>query len=224
MPTISVENYLKTIYHLQQRADGAVKTKAIADHLALSLPSVTSMLKGLSDDALVEYTPYRGARLTERGERLALQVIRKHRLVELFLVQTLSYTWDEVHAEAERLEHAISDELAARMEAYLAFPRFDPHGDPIPDAHGKLPSRDTMPLSQAPHGVPLRLRRVLDQDAEVLRYLHRVGLVPDATLIIREILPFDGQVALTLSSGDPLALSRELAARLLVRVQEPEAA
>ena len=108
MPTISVENYLKTIYKLENRADDRVKSKGIADELEISLPSVTSMIKSLSDEGLVDYEKYRGVMLTDEGTRLALKVIRKHRLVELFLVETLGYSWDEVHAEAERLEHAIS--------------------------------------------------------------------------------------------------------------------
>src|SRR5690554_6456174 len=113
MPTISVEDYLKTIYHLQGDApEERVKTKALAEQMELSQPSVTNMLKALSDDGLIEYQTYRGARLTEQGNRIALRVIRNHRLIEVFLVQTLNYTWDEVHAEAERLEHAMSDKLA----------------------------------------------------------------------------------------------------------------
>lgn len=221
MPTISVENYLKAIYHLQREApDGRVKTKALAEYMALSLPSVTGMLKTLSDEGLAAYEPYRGARLTEPGERAALRVIRHHRLVEVFLVTTLGYSWDEVHAEAERLEHAVSDTLAERIDRFLAHPRFDPHGDPIPTADGLIDHCEGMPLSQAPVLTPLRIERVLDQQPEVLRYLTRIGLTPRATLEVLEILPFDGQMFLRVN-GESAALSRALASRLLVSALDP---
>lgn len=220
MPTISVENYLKAIYHLSQQAeDKRVKTKALADHLSLSLPSVTSMLKSLGDEGLVEYTRYKGASLTGRGRKEALNVIRKHRLVEVFLVTTLDYTWDEVHAEAERLEHAISDELAARMDHFLSYPRFDPHGDPIPDAHGQLPEREIIPLDQAPALVELRIDRVTDQDPELLRYLKRLGLVPMAKCTILEVVSYDGQVSLEVAAQE-VTISHAVASRLLVKPLE----
>lgn len=216
MPTISVENYLKAIYHLQgDEPAGRVKTKELADHLELTLPSVTNMLKSLSDDGLVEYQPYRGARLTERGERIALKVIRNHRLIEVFLVQTLDYTWDEVHAEAERLEHAISDTLAERIDKFLSHPRFDPHGDPIPTAEGKIYRHDAIPLSEARPAMQVRIERVLDQQPEVLRYLEKVGLTPSVMLEVVEVLPFDGQMFLRVD-GRETAISESLASRLLV--------
>lgn len=218
MPTISVENYLKALYSLGQRTEGSVKTKAIAQKLEISLPSVTSMLQSLAEEGLVDYKRYHGATLTEAGEKLALAVIRKHRLVELFLVQTLEYTWDEVHAEAERLEHAISDELAARIERYLSFPQFDPHGDPIPNAHGELPSRDSTVLDAAPQKTPLTLLRVMDQDSELLRYLKRIGLTPRTSFEIEEVLPFDGQMFLKFADGRQASISRALASLLLVKV------
>ena len=219
MPTISVENYLKAIYHLAQRAeDGRVKTKALADHLELSLPSVTSMLKSLGDEGLVDYRRYRGANLTPRGRLEALNVIRKHRLIEQFLVTTLGYSWDEVHAEAERLEHAISDELAARIEHFLAYPRFDPHGDPIPDAQGRLPEREIIPLDQAAVGVALRIDRVTDQDPELLRYLKRLGLTPQARCVILDVVGYDGQVTLQLDELPAATISHAVASRLMVKV------
>jgi len=134
----------------------------------------------------------------------------QHRLVEVFLVTTLDYTWDEVHAEAERLEHAISDELAARMDHFLSYPRFDPHGDPIPDAHGQLPQREIIPLDQAPALVELRIDRVTDQDPELLRYLKRLGLVPMATCTILEVVSYDGQVSLAVASQEVTCCDEEL--------------
>ncbi|MFU8806125.1 MAG: metal-dependent transcriptional regulator, partial [Bradymonadaceae bacterium] len=161
MPTISVENYLKAIFHLQSELpENRVKTKELAETLEISLPSVTSMLKSLGDDGLVEYVPYKGARLTPRGRKVALKVIRNHRLIEVFLVRTLGYTWDEVHAEAERLEHAISDKLADRIDDFLARPRFDPHGDPIPRSDGTLPAEPLVSLTQMQPGQCGVLRRV----------------------------------------------------------------
>ncbi len=216
MPTISVENYLKAIYVLEQQNGGRVKTKEVADQLEISLPSVTSMLKSLSGDGLVDYQRYHGVTLTEEGLRLALTVVRKHRLVELFLVDTLGYTWDEVHNEAESLEHAISDELAQRIERYLGSPRFDPHGDPIPTADGQVFRHEAIPLDQAEVGVMLKLKRVLDQDPEVLRYLDRVGLTPQTDCFVQEVLPFDGQMFLVLDGDRHVSLSKALATRLLV--------
>ncbi len=219
MHTISVENYLKAIYHLEQRDGGRVKTKSIAGALDISLPSVTSMLKSLSADDLVVYERYKGVTLSESGRLAALKVVRKHRLIELFLVSTLDYSWDEVHHEAERLEHAISDDLAARIESFLDFPQFDPHGDPIPAADGTLPSREAhaLPLSSLASGSMACLERVLDQDPELLRHLTRIGLVPGARVSILEVLPFDGQVNLNIEGSDePTSVSRALSNILIV--------
>ena len=219
MHTISVENYLKAIYHLEQSEGGRVKTKAIAESLEISLPSVTSMLKSLAADELVVYERYKGVRLSEEGRLAALKVIRKHRLVELFLVTTLDYSWDEVHLEAEALEHAISDELASRMEAYLQFPQFDPHGDPIPSADGTLPSRaeHLAPLSQFTEGEGVLVHRVSDQDPDILRHFARIEIRPGVRIDILEVLPFDGQMSVRVDGSDaPVSLSRTLAQRLFV--------
>lgn len=220
MPTISVENYLKAIYKLENRAGDRVKTKGLADELEISLPSVTSMIKSLSEEGLVDYEKYRGVTLTDDGKKLALKVIRKHRLVELFLVETLGYTWDEVHAEAERLEHAISDELAYRMESFLSFPKFDPHGDPIPSADGTIQESIAVSLDQVEPGSQVTMERVLDQDPEMLRYLDRIALTPGKAFRVRERLPFDGQMFIELTAGTPTALSQALATRILVVVEE----
>ncbi|RDV39252.1 metal-dependent transcriptional regulator [Bradymonadaceae bacterium TMQ3] len=220
MPTISVENYLKAVFHLQGDTDERVKTKALAEHLDISLPSVTGMLKSLADEGLVDYVPYRGALLSEAGRRMALRVIRNHRLIEVFLMKTLDYSWDEVHAEAERLEHAVSDTLVARIEQALGFPRFDPHGDPIPSADGEILRRDVMPLSAATAGMRVRVERVLDQTPEVLRYLDRIGLRPGGLVYVREVLSFDGQMFLTLNNED-VSVSESLAAKMLVTEVSP---
>ncbi|QDG54497.1 metal-dependent transcriptional regulator [Persicimonas caeni] len=215
MPTPSVENYLKAVYHLQSRRDSRVKTKEIADQLDISLPSVTSMLKSLGEEGMVDYQPYKGARLTDSGAKAALRVIRNHRLIEVFLVQTLGYTWDEVHDEAERLEHAVSEKLVGRIDEFLGNPKFDPHGDPIPTAEGEIHRPEAMPLSDATPGSRYRVERVLDQEPEVLRYLEKIGLTPSETFEVLEVLSFDGQMFLSVD-GEDATVSRSLASRLLV--------
>lgn len=214
MTTVSVQNYLKAIYHMEAQGVRAT-TKAIAEALGVSQPSVTSMLQSLAADELVTYQPYRGAVLREAGVAVALGVIRKHRLIEMFLVETLGYTWDEVHAEAEALEHAVSDVLAERIDAFLDSPKFDPHGDPIPTANGEVHHRELIPLHEAPPGMRVRLARVLDQQPDVLRHLARHQLVPSAVICVVDVLPFDGQMTLEVA-GESVQVSRTLASRILV--------
>lgn len=214
MTTVSVQNYLKAIYHMEAQGIRAT-TKAIAEALHVSQPSVTSMLQTLAADELVTYQPYRGAALREQGTFLALQVIRKHRLIEMFLVETLGYTWDEVHNEAEALEHAVSDVLAERIDAFLNNPRFDPHGDPIPTAEGEVHHRELIPLHEAPPALTVRLARVLDQQPDVLRHLARHRLVPNTLITVVDVLPFDGQMTLEVD-GEQVQVSRTLASRMLV--------
>jgi len=214
MPTMSVENYLKTIYNLQSSTT-RVSTKELAAALGVSQPSVTSMLQSMSNEGLVEYRPYRGAILNEQGERMALQVIRKHRLIEMFLVETLGYSWDEVHDEAEALEHAISDLLAERIDTFLGHPQFDPHGDPIPTADGHVHHRDVIPLHEVVPDMRVRVARVLDQAPDVLRHLTSLGIVPHVEVKVLKVLPFDGQMTI-LVEGSEVQISRTLASRLVV--------
>ncbi len=215
MTTVSAQNYLKAIYHMEARGVRATN-KAIAEALGVSQPSVTSMLQSLAAEDLVIYQPYKGAHLQEKGTSVALQVIRKHRLIEMFLVETLGYTWDEVHIEAETLEHAVSDILAERIDAFLDKPRFDPHGDPIPTADGEVHHRELIPLHETPPAMTVRLERVLDQQPEVLRHLAGIGLVPQAHVKVIDVLPFDGQMTLKVGEGAEIQVSRILASRLLV--------
>jgi DtxR family Mn-dependent transcriptional regulator len=178
VPSLTVENYVKAIYQIAARLQpgAAVATGELAQALAVSPGTVTGMLKTLSEASLATYTPYEGAHLTTAGERLALKVLRRHRLVELFLVHTLKMPWDEVHEEAEHLEHAVSDRLVDRIDTFLDHPDVDPHGDPIPRADGSLPDPGGVPLSQLAPGQPFRLARVVDQDPTFLRYLTECGL------------------------------------------------
>ena len=219
MPSATVEDYLKAIYTLKQRGEGKARIKDIAEHLGVSLPSVTTMMKSLAESGLVERAAYRGVELNAGGQRAALKVIRNHRLIELFLVEVLGYTWDEVHDEAERLEHAMSERLANRIDAFLGFPTVDPHGDPIPTADGEIPTtHEGISLLEAAehlHDTPLRVTRVLDQSAEVLQFLAEQGLTPGCILRILRLDPFDGPLWLNDREND-IALSRSLAARVLV--------
>lgn len=176
MTSLTVENYLKTIYQICAAQDGSpAATGQLAAALSVSPGTVTSMLKTLGDSKLATYTPYEGAKLTTAGKSLALRILRRHRLIELFLTKTLDLTWDEVHEEAENMEHAVSDLLVDRIDAYLGHPRVDPHGDPIPQADGSLVDEARLPLADCEVGMRFRFARVIDQSPEFLRYLSEAG-------------------------------------------------
>ena len=216
-----MENYVKTIYQIAARspAGSAVATGELAQGLNVSPGTVTGMLKTLSEAALATYTPYEGARLTVAGERLALKVLRRHRLVELFLVQTLAMSWDEVHEEAEHMEHAVSDRLVDRIESYLGFPTVDPHGDPIPRADGSLAEIQGRPLAGLTRDEEFRVVRVVEQDSAFLRYLTECGLDLGARGAMAENRPEAGALVLRIA-GRTVALGQEAAAKVLV-VAEP---
>jgi DtxR family Mn-dependent transcriptional regulator len=172
LPSLTVENYVKAIYQIcAEENDRPASTGKLAAAVGVSPGTVTSMLKTLSESELVTYTPYEGVRLTGRGRKLALRVLRRHRLIELFLAKTLGLAWDEVHEEAEHMEHAVSDRLVDRIDEYLGFPGADPHGDPIPKADLSIEPRDDVALADCPVGAAFRLSRVLDQSPDFLRYL-----------------------------------------------------
>jgi len=176
VPSLTIENYVKAIYQTSAGQDGQATTGKLADALGVSPGTVTSMLKTLSESGLAEYTPYEGARLTDAGRTLALRVLRRHRLIEQFLVRTLDLSWDEVHEEAENMEHAVSDLLIDRIDAFLGYPTTDPHGDPIPKADGTVAGSSGRRLSQISAGSRFRVVRVIDQSPEFLRYLTETGL------------------------------------------------
>ena len=183
MPSLTVENYVKAIALISARDHGgdAVATGELAHALNVSPGTVTGMLKTLSEASLATYTPYEGARLTPSGQGLAMKIIRRHRLLELFLVRTLNMSWDEVHEEAEHMEHAVSERLIDRIDAFLGHPAVDPHGDPIPRADGTLAEIQGTPLSKLRPGQRFRVVRVVDQDPAFLRYLTECGLDLHAT-------------------------------------------
>ncbi len=217
MASLTVENYVKMIYLISARRpeNEAVSTGELAHALNVSPGTVTGMLKTLSEADLSIYTPYEGARLTPSGQRLALTVLRRHRLVELFLAHTLAMPWDEVHEEAEHMEHAVSERLVDRIDAFLGHPAVDPHGDPIPRADGSLAETIGQPLASLTRGQKFRLVRVVDQDKGFLRYLTESGLDLGTEGVLVENRPEAG--AVTIRVGDrPVALGLEAAGKVLV--------
>jgi DtxR family Mn-dependent transcriptional regulator len=183
MVTRAVEDYLKAIYKLQ-RSGSPATTNAIAESLGIRAASVTAMFQQLSEQGMAEYTPYRGASLTEKGTEAALRVIRRHRLIELYLNQHLDVPWDRVHDEAERLEHAISPYLEERIDASLGRPDVDPHGAPIPTSTGAIEERDLIPLADLPLDTPSIVRHIPDDDPHLLRRAAALGIVPGASVTV----------------------------------------
>lgn len=210
--TVAVQDYLKAIHALE--AVGArVTTSALAARMRVSAPSATAMTKRLAELELVERAPYRGVALTEEGRRRALEVLRHHRLLERYLADRLGLSLDEVHAEADRLEHALSEELEAKIDAELGYPTHDPHGDPIPDSELRLDPAGYRSLSDLQPGETAEVSRVPDDDPELLRYLTELRLVPGLAVEVVLLAPFAGPVTVRTESGDH-AISRELADRI----------
>jgi DtxR family Mn-dependent transcriptional regulator len=212
--TDAIQDYVKEIYKLEASGRRAT-TSALAERLGVSPPSVTSMLKKLAVLGLAEHERYHGAHLTPKGERVALEVIRHHRLIEQYLVKTLGLPIDAVHVEADRLEHALSEELEAHIDRKLGFPTRDPHGDPIPGPDLKLERSVLTPLSALEPGAKATVERVPDGDGDLLRYLSELKLVPGSRLQMRELAPFDGPVTVRVGGADH-AISRELAGQIAV--------
>jgi DtxR family transcriptional regulator, Mn-dependent transcriptional regulator len=213
----AAENYAKTIYELQSRSEGAVGTNAIAERLGVSPGSASAMIKRLAEDGLVERTPYRGVRLTKRGEQVALGVIRHHRLLELFLAEILEVPWDRVHEEAEVLEHHISEELTERIARKLGYPTRDPHGDPIPSDALELEEEATVSLQGMAEGEKGTFVRVSDSDPEMLRYLSERGIAPGDRFQVVERQPFDGPLTLRFDRSE-VTLGGDLARAMRVEV------
>jgi DtxR family Mn-dependent transcriptional regulator len=213
----SIQDYLKTIYQLRQGAE-RVTTNALAGQLGIAAASVTGMLKKLSELRLVEYEPYQGARLTPAGEKIALEVIRHHRLLELYLRDAMGYTWDQVHDEAERLEHAISEEFADRMSQLLGDPKIDPHGNPIPSKDGTVAAPSRRKLSDAAPGETVEIERIEEDDTALLRRVAELGLMPGARLVVARPAPGDDAVAARTEHGRrQVRIERDVASRVFVR-------
>ncbi len=219
--TAAHEDYLKAIYLLKAKG-GEVNNSALAHQLAVSPASATNMVKKLAELDLVAYEPYQSVALTANGERVALEVLRHHRLLELYLHEKLKLPWDQVHAEAERLEHVISEALEDAIASALDNPTIDPHGDPIPTKEGTIEKVVGIPLSSAELDQPYRLVRVLMQDQERLSYLGTLGLYPNATVMLLKRAPFAGPLSITVS-GEQHALAYAMAELLLVTPQAESA-
>lgn len=212
----AVEDYAKAIYALARRDEGPVGTSAIAERLGVTPGTVTPMLKRMAELGLVQRVPYRGVTLAPAGEDVALEVIRHHRLLEAYLADALGMPWDKVHAEAEVLEHYISEDLEERIAAALGDPSRDPHGDPIPDRKLALESdRGGIPLTEVTAGEGGTFSRVSDSDPEMLRFLDERGIRPGAEITVRERTPFGGPLMIDVS-GSEHAIGSELAERMII--------
>ncbi len=217
MPTSTVEDYLKCVLLAEQGSPGElVGMGHIGTALGVAPGTVTAMVKALADSGLVDYEPYSGVRLTASGRQLAMPVLRRHRLIELFLVRVLGMSWDEVHGEAEKLEHAVSDRLIERLDEMLGRPSVDPHGDPIPDAHGVVEEPALVNLAACPAGGVVRVARIADQRAEFLRLVERQGLIPGSRLTVEAQDEAADTVTVRLADGRRVDLGRRAAAKILV--------
>jgi DtxR family Mn-dependent transcriptional regulator len=217
MPTSTVEDYLKQIYQAQIASPGAlVPTGQVAAALNVAPGTATAMVKTLADSGLVDYEPYSGVCLTAAGEKLATHVLRRHRLLELFLVEVMGMDWSEVHGEAELLEHAVSDRLLERMDTMLGNPEVDPHGDPIPTPGGVVASTDYPNLLTCPVGKAVTLVRVVDQASEFLRLIERFGLMPGVVVQVLERDEPADTVRLQPQSGEPVSLGFRAASKIQV--------
>jgi DtxR family Mn-dependent transcriptional regulator len=210
--TRSVEDYLKSVFHLTSQG-GFATTSGIAEMLEVAPPSVSGMMKRLSETGLIEHVPYRGVQLTPQGRRAALQMIRRHRILESYLTSKLGYDWGDVHVEAERLEHAVSDTLIERMADALGGPRYDPHGAPIPTAAGEIEEAEFITLAAVRVGTSVVLRQVADEHPDRLRYLAEQGLTPGARLLVVARQPFNGPTMVQLGAENRV-VGQELAALL----------
>ncbi len=211
----SVQDYLKALYKLQQ-SDQPVSTTELAARLQVAPASATAMIKKLAEAGLVEHIPYQGSRLTASGRQEALNMVRRHRIIEQFLQEVLHYRWDEVDEEAEVLEHAVSDKLVERMWEVLGRPTHDPHGAPIPDAQGRVPPQTGTPLNAWPEGTPATIVRLVERSPEELRYFARQGIRPGEQVEIIQRAPFDGPITVRTAAGET-SLSPQLAKAIHVQ-------
>lgn len=219
MPELSFteENYLKAIYYLQQENEAhEVSVNDIAERMSTRPATVTDMLRKLSEKKLINYEKYKKTQLSKTGLATAIQIVRKHRLWEVFLHEKLQFSWDEVHEVAEELEHIRSAKLIEKLDEFLGFPRFDPHGDPIPNAAGEVKPASNTTLSESAAGKVLKLVAVKDTSSAFLQHLERFGLYIGVSLSIDEVLPFDHSVMVSIAKALPVMLSNKIAANLLV--------
>ncbi len=212
LPNLSVseENYIKSIYHLQQNAE-SVSTNALAEHIKTKPASVTDMLKKLQTKNLVNYNPYKSFRLSRDGNKAALNIIRRHRLWESFLVNQLQFTWEEIHEVAEQLEHVTSRKLVDKLDAFLGYPKFDPHGDPIPDSNGKINQQNQMPLFNLPLNTLAVITSVQNQSSDLLSFLSNKGIAIGTKLEIKQRLDFDNSLGIKIKNKSSIFISEQIA-------------
>ena len=213
-PSKSVEDFVKAVYILQQKSD-RVATNALSEALNISAPSVTDMAQRLVDAGLIDYQKYYGVRVTEDGEAIALKIIRRHRLIELYLVQELNYALHEVHNEAEALEHTVSDQFIEAIAKKMGHPDLDPHGDPIPTAEGTIVRRNLHPLSELPLNTPARISRILSSNADMVQHTTDRGLLLDTRVEVLARDPFEGPVTVKLNDKE-IIIGHNVAASILV--------
>lgn len=214
--TVAEENYLKAIYHLSEGGKKSVSTNDIAAEIKTKAASVSDMLRKLGEKEVIEYRKYYGLQITETGKRFALQTIRKHRLWEVFLVEKLNFAWDEVHEVAEQLEHIQSPLLIQRLDSYLNYPKFDPHGDPIPDEFGDVRSRPRVQLNEMEVDQTGQIVAVKDSSAAFLRYLDKVGAYIGARIKVLDKVEFDGSLEILVDQKKTLFMSKDVASNILV--------
>jgi DtxR family transcriptional regulator, Mn-dependent transcriptional regulator len=217
MGSLTEENYIKTIYSLSLEP-GEVSVSELAKKLNVKLPTVTSMIKKLSSKKLVSYAPYRGIKITEKGKKEALSIIRKHRLAELFLVKILKLGWEEVHEIAEQLEHINSERFYDRIDELLGYPKADPHGEPIPDVNGKVISSKSIPLSQAAEGSSVKISAVGDDAKSFLDHLNSKGLQIGDSIVIKRKELFDGSVSIITKAKRETMLSHQVVEKIWVEL------
>ncbi len=218
MTTQAEQDYLKAVYMLQQYGakDEPVNTAMIAERLKVSPASATNMIKKLATMGCLLHKPYRGVTLTPEGEKIALGIIRRHRLLELYLSDMLGYSWDKVHEEAEKLEHVISEEFENRIDQVMGYPTTDPHGAPIPDTKGVMEEPVYHRLPQLKEGQTGIICQVSDRNSDMLRYLESLGLKPGTRITIEKKAPFKGPISVTIESGDTQILGREVANAIMI--------
>jgi DtxR family Mn-dependent transcriptional regulator len=217
MQTLSEENYLKAIWKLIENSGESVSTNAIAASVNTRAASVTDMLKKLADKKLISYQPYKGVTLSIKGRRIAIDVVRKHRLWEVFLVEQLGYKWDEVHEIAEQLEHIRSNSLTEKLDKFLGFPKVDPHGDPIPDKSGKISEQQQLPLSHLETGKKAIMTGVADHSTLFLRFLDKHEIHLGDTIETKETTDYDLSMKISVNRKKSFHISNEVAKNILVR-------
>lgn len=216
MHSYTEENYLKAIYRLSNKTDKGVSTNSIAERMETKASSVTDMLKKLSDKKLINYKKYQGVTLTKKGKQVAVSIIRKHRLWEYFLVEHLNFNWDEVHPVAEELEHIKSDLLIERLDEFLNYPKYDPHGDPIPDKEGNFPIPSRIKLTEMAKGKKSVILGVMENAASFLQYLDKLGLNIGTEVKIVEKHDFDNSLDLLINNDQTVHISQEVARNIFV--------